>query len=272
MLVFPNIDPIALHLGNIQIYWYGLLHVLALMIAWCYLRWQPRFASLAHEFLDILACAAVGMLIGGRLGYVLIYQPVWLQEAWWRLLTFWEPGRSFHGGLVGVCLAIACYSYYQCCRQAGALPSWWQHYWQRMDALAVVAPLGLLCGRLGNFCNGELWGKIADPSLPWAMYFPGVDAAARHPSQLYEAALEGLLLFLLLQVLLYRTRWLQQRGRLSASFLWGYGLARFVAEYWREPDTGLLYAGLQAGQWLSLPMWLLGLAIWYGSTRACKST
>ena len=202
-----------------------------------------------------------GTIIGGRLGYVLFYKLAEYADAPWRAFYVWEGGMSFHGGFIGVVLAMVWYA--------------WRHrqHWLAItDFIAPLVPIGLGAGRLGNFINAELWGRPAE--VPWAMIFPSVDGVPRHPSQLYEFALEGVVLFALLWWFSSKPR---PRGAVSAAFLIGYGVFRFAVEFTREPDRylGLLALGFSMGQWLSIPMVIAGIAlmIWaYGSARSLKLT
>jgi phosphatidylglycerol:prolipoprotein diacylglycerol transferase len=261
MLQHPQIDPVALQIGPLAIHWYGLMYLAGFglflwlgrlrLAHWPYRQsaWQPRDVE------DILFLGVVGVVLGGRLGYVLFYKPLEYLAEPWRVLAVWEGGMSFHGGLLGVLLAMAWFARTR------------QRPWlQVMDFVAPCVPTGLALGRLGNFINGELWGRVADPALPWAMVFPGAGPLPRHPSQLYQALLEGLLLFVLLWLYARRPRRL---GEVSAAFLVGYGSFRFLAEFFREPDAhlGLLGLGLSMGQWLSLPMVLAGAALWVWAAR-----
>jgi phosphatidylglycerol---prolipoprotein diacylglyceryl transferase len=263
MLQHPAIDPVALHIGPLAIHWYGLTYLLAFVLFWWLgvqrLRHQP-FASLVawqrKDVDDILFLGALGVILGGRVGYMVFYQPAELLSHPLSLFAVWQGGMSFHGGLVGVLLSMVWFARTR------------QRPWlQVMDFVAPCVPTGLAAGRLGNFINGELWGRVADPSLPWAMVFRGAGEWPRHPSQLYQLALEGVLLFVLLWLYARRPR---QTGQVSAVFLMGYGGMRFVAEFFREPDAhlGLLGLGLSMGQWLSLPMVLAGALLWAWVARS----
>jgi phosphatidylglycerol---prolipoprotein diacylglyceryl transferase len=257
MLTHPQFDPIALQLGPVGIHWYGLMYVVAFVLfLWLgVLRTrQPQQAQAGwtrRDVEDLLFFGVLGVIIGGRLGYVLFYKPGWYAGHPLEALMVWKGGMSFHGGLLGVIAALALFA-----RRRG------RAFFQVTDLVAPCVPTGLAAGRLGNFINGELWGRAADPSLPWAMVFPQSGTAiARHPSQLYQVALEGLLLFVLLW---WYARTPRRLGQVSGAFLVGYGVLRFVAEFFREPDSflGVLALGLSMGQWLCLPMiafgaWLL---------------
>ncbi|MDP1690726.1 MAG: prolipoprotein diacylglyceryl transferase [Burkholderiaceae bacterium] len=257
MLVHPQFDPIAIQLGPVGIHWYGLTYLVAfglfLWLATLRTR-QPQYAGAGwsrRDVEDMLFWGVLGVVIGGRLGYVLFYKPGYYAGNPLEALMVWKGGMSFHGGLLGVIAALALYA-----RLRG------RPFLELMDLIAPCVPLGLASGRVGNFINGELWGRAADPSLPWAMVFPqsGTDFA-RHPSQLYQVALEGVLLFVLLWLYAHKPRAL---GRVSGAFLVGYGMLRFVAEFFREPDRflGPLALGMSLGQWLCVPMVLVGAILW----------
>jgi phosphatidylglycerol:prolipoprotein diacylglycerol transferase len=245
---------VAFSLGPLQVHWYGLTYLLAfglfLWLAGLRVRQTP-FAGAGwsrRDVEDLLFFGVLGVIIGGRLGYALFYKPEHYAQHPWEVLMVWKGGMSFHGGLLGVILAMALYA-----RVKG------RPFLQVTDLIAPCVPTGLASGRLGNFINGELWGRAADPSLPWAMVFPQSGSmVARHPSQLYQLALEGLLLFALLWWYARRPR---PTGQVSGAFLLGYGLLRFVAEYFREPDAflGVLAWNLTMGQWLCLPMMAAGI-------------
>ena len=263
MLVHPQFDPIAIQLGPVGIHWYGLTYLVAfglfLWLATLRTR-QPQFAAAGwsrRDVEDMLFWGVLGVVIGGRLGYVLFYKPGYYAANPLEALMVWKGGMSFHGGLLGVIASLALYA------RGKARP-----FFQVMDLIAPCVPLGLASGRIGNFINGELWGRAADPSLPWAMVFPQSGTSiARHPSQLYQVALEGVLLFALLWLYAKKPRAL---GQVSGAFLVGYGVLRFVVEYFREPDRflGPLALGMSMGQWLCVPMILAGAAIWqFARTR-----
>jgi phosphatidylglycerol---prolipoprotein diacylglyceryl transferase len=257
MWVHPQFDPVALHLGPLAIHWYGLTYLAAfglfLFLGARRVR-QPQYAStgwVRRDVEDLLFFGVMGVVLGGRLGYVLFYKPAFYLQHPLDILAVWQGGMSFHGGLLGVMTAMAVFAW-----------SRKRPFLQVMDVIAPCVPTGLACGRIGNFINGELWGRQADASLPWAMIFPqsGLEIP-RHPSQLYQFALEGLLLFVLLWVYARKPRAL---GQVSAAFLTGYGVFRFIAEYFREPDAylGLLALGMSMGQWLCVPMILGGAVMW----------
>lgn len=249
MLIHPQFDPIAIHLGSFGIHWYGLMYMIGfLSLLWLgkwRIRRQPECGFSSRDMDDILFYGALGVILGGRLGYVLFYQPAYYLQHPLEILAVWQGGMSFHGGFLGVLVAMVLFS-----RKTG------KRWLAIMDFVAPLVPIGLGAGRLGNFINGELWGRPTD--LPWGMVFPQVDNLARHPSQLYQFGLEGVLLFTLLWWYSSRPRPL---GSVSALFLIGYGASRFAAEFAREPDRflGPLALGLSMGQWLSLPMVLAGV-------------
>ena len=266
VLTYPDLNPVAVRLGPLAIHWYGIMYGLAFLIGYVLLRRRVRSAPYSDEpawsaddVASLIFHGVAGVLLGGRLGYVLFYKPAFYATHPLDIVKLWDGGMSFHGGAIGVVLAL-----------------WWfarhQHrpFLQVSDLLVPVVPIGLGLGRIGNFINGELWGRPADPSLPWAMVFPQVDNTPRHPSQLYELLLEGVLLFTLLA--LYSRR-RPPMGCLSAAFLVGYGVMRFTAEHFREPDSflGLLGLGLSMGQWLSMPMVIAGAALWWWSLRRART-
>lgn len=262
MLVHPQFDPIALQLGPVAIHWYGLTYLLAfglfLWLASLRVSHEP-FARLGwqrRDVEDLLFFGVLGVILGGRIGYALFYKSDYYLENPLEILAVWKGGMSFHGGLIGVLVAMAVYA-----RRRG------RRFLEVTDLIAPCVPTGLASGRLGNFINGELWGRAADPSLPWAMVFPQSGSELpRHPSQLYQFALEGLLLFVLLWLYARKPR---RIGQVSGAFLVGYGLMRFSAEYFREPDSflGLLALNLSMGQWLCLPMILAGVLLWWRAGR-----
>ncbi|OGA53514.1 MAG: prolipoprotein diacylglyceryl transferase [Betaproteobacteria bacterium RIFCSPLOWO2_12_FULL_62_58] len=257
MLVHPQFDPIALQLGPLAVRWYGLMYLVAFALVWWFGRYRiktnPGGVWSAKDLDDALFYGIVGTILGGRFGYVLFYKFGEYVAEPWRIFFVWEGGMSFHGGLLGVIFALWLYA-----------RSRRQDWLAVTDFIAPLVPLGLAAGRLGNFINAELWGRPTDG--PWAMIFPNVDRMPRHPSQLYEFALEGLALF---AVLWWYSSKPRPRGAVSALFLIGYGVFRFSVEYTREPDSylGLLAFGLSMGQWLSLPMIAAGIALLVWSHR-----
>ncbi|POZ60048.1 prolipoprotein diacylglyceryl transferase [Chromobacterium alticapitis] len=273
MLIHPQFDPVAIHLGPVAVHWYGLMYLLgfALFLTLGKYRLNKGDNVLAVPQLDdMLMYGAVGVVVGGRLGEVLFYEPAFYFSHPLEIFMVWKGGMSFHGGFLGVLIAVAIYG-----RKIG------RGFWQLTDFIAPLVPLGLAAGRVGNFINGELWGRVASPNLPWAMLFPQArmqDIAEaqqssdlmnmlmqyggllRHPSQLYEFALEGIVLFGALWLYSAKKR---AAGQVSALFLIGYGLARFVSEYFRNPDAGIFGKSdvISMGQWLSLPMIVIGVAL-----------
>jgi phosphatidylglycerol:prolipoprotein diacylglycerol transferase len=254
VLMHPQFDPVALQLGPLSVHWYGLMYLVAFLQFW----WLGRHRILSHPQLgqagwsvkqldDLLFYGVLGVIAGGRLGQVLFYEPAYYLEHPLQILAIWRGGMSFHGGFLGVLVAMWLYG-----RKT-------RRTWLEVtDFIAPLVPLGLAAGRIGNFINGELWGRAADPGLPWAMVFPWVDNLPRHPSQLYQAGLEGLVLFLVLWLYASGNR---PRGAVSGVFLIGYGVLRWFAEYFRSPDEGIFGFSytVSMGQWLSLPMILFGI-------------
>lgn len=248
-MTYPLIDPVALDLGIIQIHWYGLMYVFGFLGGyWLASRRiaRGRFPLTRDQLSDFIGWVALGVIVGGRVGYMVFYQPAKLVENPLSLVYVWEGGMAFHGGLLGV-IAL----------------TWWFARRHRIaplalgDALAPLVPIGLGLGRLGNFIGGELWGRVSD--VPWAMVFPGAGPLARHPSQLYQFALEGVALFVILWWFSSRPR---RPGQVTGLFLALYGLFRFVVEFVREPDAHLGFIWLNwmtMGQLLTLPMVVIGL-------------
>jgi phosphatidylglycerol---prolipoprotein diacylglyceryl transferase len=263
MLTFPHIDPVALRLGPVAIHWYGLTYLAAfglfMLLALWRLRHEP-FASVQgrgawsrKDVEDILFLGVLGVVAGGRIGYCLFYKPAYYAAHPLEVFYVWQGGMSFHGGMLGVILS-----------------QWWfahsrgKPFWQVMDFIAPCVPTGLAAGRVGNFINGELWGREASASLPWAMVFPqSGQMIPRHPSQVYQFLLEGLLLFIVLWIYARKER---RPGQVAAVFLLGYGVLRFIAEFFREPDSHLVWlqqsTGLSMGQWLCVPMIAGGILLW----------
>jgi phosphatidylglycerol:prolipoprotein diacylglycerol transferase len=258
MLTHPNFDPIAISLGPLAIRWYGLMYLAAFGFLWWLgrMRIARGLAPITREqFDDLIFLGVLGTILGGRLGYVLFYKPAYYFAHPLEIFAIWQGGMAFHGGFLGVLAAVALFA--------------WRRridWWRLMDFIAPCVPTGLAAGRLGNFINGELWGRPTD--LPWGMVFRGAGDLPRHPSQLYQFALEGVLLFALLWWYASKPR---ARGAVSALFLMGYGGFRFIAEFAREPDDflGLLALNLSMGQWLSLPMIAAGVAL-YAWSRGQK--
>jgi phosphatidylglycerol:prolipoprotein diacylglycerol transferase len=262
MWVHPQFNPIALQIGPLAVHWYGLTYLAAFgLFMWLASKRiaLPTFAAAGwtrRDVDDLLFFGVLGVVLGGRLGYVLFYKPGYYLEHPLEIFAVWQGGMAFHGGLLGVIAAMALFA-----RLRG------RRLFEVTDLIAPCVPTGLAAGRVGNFINGELWGRPADPSLPWAMVFPQApDGQPRHPSQIYQFLGEGLLLFVLLWFYARKPR---ATGQVSGMFLIGYGFFRFAAEYFREPDSflGLRALNLSQGQWLSLPMIAAGLVIWALSSR-----
>ena len=253
VLLFPQFDPVLVQLGPFAIRWYALAYIGGLVLGWRLLRRlvqaKPAVATPLQAD-DFLTWATLGIVLGGRLGYVLFYQPVEFLAEPWRILQVWKGGMSFHGGMLGTTVAILIFCYRNEITVLGFA-----------DRLAVCVPIGLGLGRLANFVNGELWGRPAPDWLPWAMVFPTGGPVARHPSQIYQALLEGLVLFLAMLALARRERLRARFGFLTGAFLAGYAVARIIGEFFRQPDAflGFLFAGATMGQLLSVPMLLAGV-------------
>ena len=257
MLIHPQFDPVAIHLGTLGIHWYGLMYLLGFLSLLWLGKWRvrrnPQAGWKESDIDDILFYGALGVILGGRLGYVIFYQPVYYLGHSLEIFAIWQGGMSFHGGFLGVLAGMLVFA-----RQTG------KRWLSIMDFVAPLVPIGLGAGRMGNFINGELWGRTTD--VPWGMVFQHADGLPRHPSQLYEFGLEGIVLFTLLWWYSSKPRPL---GAVSALFLIGYGSFRFLVEFTREPDSflGLLAMGMSMGQWLSLPMLLVGIGmlLWAGA-------
>ncbi|MEQ1789267.1 MAG: prolipoprotein diacylglyceryl transferase [Rickettsiales bacterium] len=249
---FPNIDPVALELGFISVRWYSLAYMAGILLGWWVIVREntrkplPNLNKAALD--DIVVWAVGGIILGGRLGYVIFYKPEHYLYNPLEIMRVWEGGMSFHGGFLGTVIA-----FYLFCRKYKI------RFLALTDLLSCAAPIGLFFGRIANFINGELFGRVTDSEL--GMIFPNGGDLPRHPSQLYEAALEGLLPFLIMIWLLKKTKSRDKAGYLSGVFLILYSLARIICEFFREPDSflGFLYAGATMGQLLSLPMLIVGL-------------
>ncbi len=257
-LPFPQIDPVIFSIGPLAVHWYGLGYVVGILFGWWYSKrllatphlWRNGQAPLKPEALDdFLVWAAIGIVAGGRIGYILFYDFARYLDNPLAIFAVWEGGMSFHGGLIGTTLAMILFARSRGCS-----------VWSLFDVIAAGVPVGLGLVRVANFINSELWGRPTD--VPWAIVFPNGGPEPRHPSQLYEAALEGIVLFLVLRLLTHRALKLRQPGFVAGVFIAGYGLSRIIAEFFREPDA---HIGYLAGQWLtmgmvlSLPMVLIGL-------------
>ena len=252
VLLYPGFDPIVVQIGPLAIRWYALAYIVSLIIGWQVMRrlvtWSPAVAT-PEQTDDFLTWATLGVVLGGRLGYVLFYQPsVYLAEPW-KIFQVWQGGMSFHGGAIGVTLALVLF-----CRVRG-IP-----LLGFADRIAAVVPIGLGLGRIANFINGELWGREAPEWLPWAMR-PNELSPPLHPSQLYEAFMEGFVLLVILQLLMQQRRIRARFGVVTGAFLIGYASARIIGEMFRQPDAflGFLWEGITMGQLLSVPMILAGI-------------
>lgn len=258
--IFPEIDPVAIAIGPLAIRWYALSYITGIMLGYAYLsrlnKARPFFSARALD--DLIMYAVLGILLGGRLGYVLFYQWDYYQNHLIEIFYIWQGGMAFHGGFLGVLAAFYLFARRYQLSYLGVL-----------DRLAIVTPLGLFFGRLANFINGELVGRVVETSSPFAMIFPHIDALARHPSTLYQAAGEGLLLWLIMLYITHRTRALSLTGCLGGMFVMGYGMFRFAAEFFREPDAqlGFVLAGFSMGQLLCMPMIVLGAWLIHRATR-----
>lgn len=263
MLILPQLDPVAFSIGPLSVRWYGLMYMLAfilfVVLGRKHARRRPELGWDTQQVDDLLLYGMLGVVIGGRLGEVLFFQPAYYFAHPLEILAIHRGGMSFHGGFLGVLVAMWLYG-----RRHG------KGFWQVTDFIAPLVPLGLAAGRVGNFINGELWGRPTDADLPWAVVFPWVDNLPRHPSQLYQAFGEGLLLFVILW--LYSASPRPVRA-VSAVFLIGYGSLRFIAEFFRTPDPGIfgtLSLGLSTAQWLCVPMVAIGIGL-LASTRSAKA-
>ena len=261
MLVFPEIDPIAFRLGSFPVRWYGLTYLAGFLAFWWLGRWRAKQANSGwqgSEVEDLLFYGALGVILGGRLGYIVFYDLSYTLNNPWNVFKIWQGGMSFHGGLLGVVVAMWVFARFS-----------QRSFFQVTDFVAPMIPPGLGFGRIGNFINGELWGKPSE--LLWAMVFPGGGELPRHPSQLYQALLEGLLLFVILWLFIRRPRPVMAT---SGLFLLGYGVFRFAVEFVRVPDGHIDYLAFDwvtMGQVLSLPMMVLGSAMLIWAYRFASS-
>ena len=253
MLLHPQFDPVAFSLGPLSVRWYGLMYLVAfvqfILLGRYRIRTRPGLLTVG-QLDDLLFYGMLGVIVGGRLGQVLFYEPGYYLAHPLEILAVWKGGMSFHGGFLGVLAAMGLWS-----RKHRIA------WFDITDFIAPLVPLGLAAGRIGNFINGELWGRVANTSLPWVMIFPQAgDMQPRHPSQLYHVGLEGLALFTILWLFSSRPR---PRSAVSGVFLIGYGAFRFITEFFREPDHGIFGQSytISMGQWLSLPMILIGIAM-----------
>lgn len=263
--MYPKIDPVAFSLGKLKVHWYGVMYMVG-FLSFLYIG-KYRVKKYGHSFLnpklidDTLFYAALGVVIGGRLGYCLFYQPAFYLMHPLNIIKTWDGGMSFHGGMLGVFVVV-----YFFARKHGST------FFELSDFIAPIVPVALFFGRIGNFINGELWGKITTSNIPWAMVFPQSGSLLpRHPSQLYEAIGEGIILAIFLMIYASRAR---KVGQTSGMFLIGYGVIRFFLEYFRQPDAFLenlvTSTHLSMGQWLCLPMILSGIVIYSYATKIGK--
>ena len=258
MFVHPQFDPIAISIGPLAVRWYGLMYLVAfilfVVLGRAHARRRPELGWTPQQIDDLLFYGVLGVILGGRLGYVLFYKPAYYLAHPAEILAVWQGGMAFHGGFLGVLVAMWLFG-----RRTN------RPWLAVTDFIAPLVPLGLAAGRMGNFINGELVGRVTD--VPWAMVFPQVDGLARHPSQLYQFALEGVVLFIILN-LFWRKN--PPRGAISGMFLLFYGLFRFLVEFVRQPDSqlGLYFQEISMGQILSTPMIIAGaLMIWVAYKR-----
>ncbi len=249
-MVFPEIDPVFLKIGPLQFRWYGLMYVISFIISYFVVRSEARRRKLPLDneaVADMIFFLALGVVLGGRLGYVLFYDlPSYLSHPF-KILYVWEGGMSFHGGLAGVAIAAFLFS-----RKTGI------SFFQIGDLAALATPVGLGLGRIGNFINGELYGRVT--TVPWGMVFPGGGPLPRHPSQIYEALLEGFVLFFLVR---FAAAKVNTKGAAMAAFMAGYAFFRAFVEFFRQPDSqlGFFYKYFSMGQLLSLPLFVIGASI-----------
>jgi phosphatidylglycerol---prolipoprotein diacylglyceryl transferase len=256
---FPNFDPVAFSIGPLAIRWYALAYIAGIVLAWRYVLWlvakPPRLLS-RDNCDDLVTWCTIGIILGGRLGQVFLWEPEYYLANPLEILMIWKGGMAFHGGLLGVIAAMFIYA------RVKKIP-----FFAIADPIAAAAPIGLLLGRIANFINGELWGRVTD--VPWAVVFPDPRAGPfpRHPSQLYEAALEGVVLFIALFILARRESIRNKVGTLAGVFMIGYAIARMVGEQFREPEKALSTATTW-GQWLSVPMFAVGVLIVFLAHRS----
>lgn len=257
VLPFPAIDPVIVQIGPFALRWYAVAYIVGIILAWRYMRslvlndslWAGQSRPTPLDLDDFVLWGTFGIILGGRLGYVLFYNPAYYLENPAEALAVWSGGMSFHGGFTGTVIAMILFAW----RRGLSL-------WTLFDLAGCAAPIGLFFGRIANFINAELWGRPTN--VPWAFVFPGAGPEPRHPSQLYEAALEGIVLFVVLRMLSTKFKMLEKPGFLAGAFAFGYGIARSFAELYRVPDAqiGYLSGFLTMGMLLSLPMILAGIA------------
>ena len=264
---YPVIDPVLVNIGPFPIRWYALAYVAGIVLGWAYCKalvgsdrlWGDRPRPSPASIDDLVVYVAIGIVAGGRIGYVLFYNPAYFAGHLLETVELWTGGMSFHGGLLGTMVGMWLFA-----RQSGT------PLLSVIDPVAAVVPIGLFLGRIANFIKPELWGRETDASVPWAMVFPGAGDAPRHPSQLYEAGLEGLGLLVLLAIVI-RLGGFRRPGLVAGLFAVGYGLARIVCEFFRQPDPqlGFLFGGATMGMVLSVPLILFGvLLLAWGGRRS----
>ncbi len=263
MLMYPQINPIAVSIGPLKVHWYGVMYILSFLFV--IVAGKYRIKKLGHPFMtapmveDFMFYGALGTIVGGRLGYCLFYKPAFYLINPLQIFSVWDGGMSFHGGFLGVCLAFFIYSRKIHCK-----------FFELADFFAIFVPMCLFFGRVGNFINGELWGRFCNPSLPWGMVFPASGSMLpRHPSELYEALFEGIVLLIIMFTYARKPR---KTGQISCVFAIGYGVIRFGLEFFREPDsfaTGIVQStGLSLGQIYSIPMILLFIFAYFRFSKA----
>jgi phosphatidylglycerol---prolipoprotein diacylglyceryl transferase len=264
ILPYPAINPVLIHLGPLAVRWYALGYIVGILVGWAYARriiaserlWGGPAPLTVIDYDDFVIWATLGIILGGRIGYILFYNLPLFAAHPLQIFELWNGGMSFHGGVLGVIIAVVLYA-----RPRGI------SIFSLGDVTTAVAPIGIFLVRLANFINGELWGRPTD--VPWAMVFPTGGPIPRHPSQLYEATLEGIVLFIALNVLV-RLGALKRPGIVTGSFALGYSIARIICEFFREPDPqlGFLWGGLTMGMLLCIPLMLAGIAILAYAIRA----
>ena len=271
-IAFPVFDPVAFSIGPFVVRWYALAYIGGIVLGWIYARalikneklWRGSSPITLAQMDDFVLWVTIGIIVGGRTGYVLFYNPAFFMQHPAEILELWKGGMSFHGGFLGCVVAVMAFARLN---NTSIL--------SLGDITTAVGPIGLFLGRIANFINSELWGRPADPDLPWAMIFPNGGPIPRHPSQLYEAALEGIVLFTILAVMI-RMGALKRPGLILGSFISIYGIARIIGEFFREPDPqlGFLWGGLTMGMLLSVPMIIAGALIIVAAWRrkAAEST
>ena len=256
-MIYPHIDPVAFSIGPLHVHWYGLMYLLSFIFGWLLMRYQSKHFGYnwsADQTTDLVFYCALGVVLGGRIGYVLFYNfPHYLHHPL-EIFALWDGGMSFHGGMIGVFLAMWVWA-----------KRYKEPYFKVTDFVGAIVPIGLACGRVGNFINGELWGRVTD--VPWAMIYTEVDQYPRHPSEIYEFLLEGVLLFI---ILFYYASKKPPRMAVSGAFLIGYGSFRFICEFFRQPDAQLGFIAfnwMTMGQLLCVPMIILGIILLFLAYR-----